>query len=446
LADESRLAKLAKLLKMSRKPPKPPRLEELMMVKRRGKTKASERVEPSEVLMRRCELLYRLEPLIFSGVNKLTRRITGSPIYFSNGDEQEIQQVSQWIEEIGLKTLLPHLVKDALIYGFGVAEIVRKNGKVVSLNQLDPKNFDYQREGSDIALTEDGQIKGFVYKTMPQDIELKPEEVLLIRFYTLGEYCLGISPIEAAFKTAWIKLNLEEALGEAVFRHGYPIYYFKIGDKDAGFWADITPEKIKQAKKIIGKVDTATELVLPWWITVDTIRAGDVSKVTDFLEFLSMELLAALEMPKAFGVQRAGLGGRAVEEMDFEKSILAMQEELKRQIEEQLLIPYYKENNFKTRPKLNFAEYAPELQTARLRRLSVYSKYGLLSRTKDLENEIRRREGFPVLPEAERKTDCIFGLGECPVRQEQDLTMDKLVQFCNVCIKRLKKEQEIKGK
>ena len=431
---------------MSKKPPKPPKLVELISVKRQGKTKPSERIEPSEVLMRRCELLYRLEPLIFSGVNKLTRRITGSPIYFSNGDEEEIQKVSQWIEEIGLKTLLPHLVKDALIYGFGVAEIVRKKGKIVSLNQLYPKNFDYQREGTKIALTEDGKIKGFVYKTLSEEVELAPEDVLLIRFYTLGEYCLGISPIEAAFKTAWIKINLEEALGEAVFRHGYPIYYFKIGDKDAGIWADVTPEKIREAKKIIGKIDTATELVLPWWISVDVLEAGDVTKVTDFLEFLSMEILAALEMPKAFGVQRAGLGGRAVEEMDFEKSILAMQEELKRQIEEQLLIPYYKANNFKTRPKINFAEYAPELQTARLRRLSVYAKHGLLSRTKDIENEIRRREGFPILGSGERNTDCIFGLGTCPVREEQDLSMDKLVQFCNVCIKRLEEEQRIRGK
>jgi len=160
-----------------------------------------------------------------------------------------------------------------------------------------------------------------------------------------------------------------------------------------------------------------------------------------------MEILAALEMPKAFGTQTRGLGGRAVEEMDFEKTIIAMQQELKRQIEEQVLIPYYKENNFKTKPELNFVEYAPELQNASLRRLAAYAKHGLITRTDDLENELRKREGF--LPKKKKKkeqlTSCIFGLGECPIRQEEDMPLDKLAAFCNICPIRQEKEAKIKN-
>jgi len=443
----SAIERLARLLKS---PPKSRRnkIEELILLKKRGKVLPDERLEPSKVLMQRCELLYRLEPLIFSGVNKITRRITGTRMFFANGDEDEIRKVEEFFEESGLKSLLPHLVKDAFIYGFGVAEIVRKGKKIVSFNQINPKNFDYLRTSDQkIAFTPKGTIKGFVWKKESgEEVELAPEDVLLIRFYALGEYCLGISPLEAAFKTAWIKLNLEEALGEAMFRHGYPLYVCKVGTPEHRVWSEVTPEQIKAAKEILGDVDSATELVIPWWMDIKKIEAGSASSMKDLLEFLSSEILASLELPKAFGVQTTGLGGRAVEEMDFEKTIIVMQEELKRQLEEQVFFPYYKANKFKTKPRLQFTEYAPELQTARLRRLSTFAKYGLLSRSLEVENEIRRMEGLPLKKSLQASNQCIFGLGECPVRSEENLSLEKLAAFCNICIKRIEKESKLRGK
>jgi len=442
----STFERLVKLLR-SKPTKRSSRLEELIFVKRRGKVEPSERLSPSSVLMQRCELLYRLEPLIFSGVNKLTRRITGTRMFFTNGDEEEIQKAEEFFENSGLKSLLPHLVKDAFIYGFGVAEIV-KRGKKITFNQINPKEFDYQRTSdNNIAFDSNGKIKGFVWKKANgQEETLKPSEVLLIRFYSLGEFCLGISPIEPAFKAAWIKLNLEEALGEAVFRHGFPLYVCKVGSPEYKVWAEVTPDKIRTAKQILGDLDTATEIVIPWWMDLKKIEGGKAEDISKYLEFLSSEILASLELPKAFGVQTTGLGGRAVEEMDFEKTILVMQEELKRQLEEQVFFPYYKSNGFKTKPRLQFTEYAPELQTAKLRRLSTFAKYGLLSRTIEVENEIRRMEGLPIKKKETRSTECIFGLGNCPVKEEGNLSLEKLASFCNICVKRIKEEKKIRDK
>jgi len=425
-----------------------PHLEELMDVVRRGKVAASERVEPSGILMARSELLYRLEPLIFSGINKLSRRITFSKLYFSGENEDENTKAFNFLKSSGAYRLIPLLVKDAFIYGFGAAEI-NKTGGETSLTQIDPKEFDYKRDGNLITLNKKGEILGYVWKdTMGQETFLKPSEVLLIRFYALGDFCLGISPIEAAFKTAWIKLNLEEALGEAIFRHGFPTWKFKIGSSDPNTpFHDVTPEKIKQAKKIIGPLDTATEMFLPWWMDAEPMSSkGDFGNIHKFLELLGMEILAALELPKGFGTETRGLGGRAVEEMDFEKSILAFQEDVKRQLEDQLLEPYYRDAKFTTYPSLTFTEYAPELQNIRLRRLSAYAKYGMISRTDDLENALRRSEGFPLKKKRknvkEENDECIFGLGTCPIRKEETMALDKLSSFCNICIIRLREEKK----
>lgn len=444
----SRWAVIRDALLRRRTSSKSPRLEDLVAIIRGGKTGISERIEPSETLMQRAELLYRMEPLIFSGINKLTRRIAGSRVYFTGPSEEENAKAMQFFEESGALRLMPHLVKDAFIYGFGVAEINRQGGRI-TLTQIDPKEFDYIREGADIKVDQKGNIVGYEWSRKGQTIELKPEEVLLIRFYTLGDYCLGISPVEAAFRSAWVKLNLEEALGEAIYRHGFPLLKFKIGTAEPGPFHEITPEKIKAAKKIITELESATELILPWWIDVDILaKRGEFGNVAAFLELLSMEILAALELPKGFGVQTSGLGGRGVEELDFEKTIIVFQEELKRQLEEQLLKPYYKLNKFTTQPVLTFAEYAPELQNMKLRRLSAYAKHGLITRTDELENTLRQAEGFPLKrkkKEAKDYNKCIFELGKCPIREEEDIPLDKLSAFCNICTKRIREEKRIKG-
>jgi len=254
-----------------------------------------------------------------------------------------------------------------------------------------------------------------------------------------------MSPIEAAFKTAWIKLNLEEAIGEALFRHGYPIFYFRVGDPESPVWREVTPQQIKEAKDLIPSLDTVSELILPWWIKPDKLEAGSVSDTEKLLEFLSLEILAALEVPKAFGTITGSITGRNIEEVDFEKTIITMQQELKRQIEEQVLFPYYEEQHFKTKPELSFTQYAPELQNLSLRRLAAYAKHGLITRTDDLENELRKREGFsPKVKKKKGATSCIFGLGECPIREEEDIPLDKLAAFCNICPLRQEREMSIK--
>ena len=450
---ESRWARIRDALQRkpsaSSRDPRLHELQELMAIMRRGKTKGAERIEPSETLMRRSELLYRLEPLIFSGVNKLTRRITGSKIYFTGGTDEENKKAQTFLENSKALALLPHLVKDAFIYGFGVAEMTGK-GKEITLCQIDPKEFDYQREGSEIALDKRGDVIGFVWKRKSEEVKLSPSEVLIIRFFALGEYCIGVSPVEAAFKSAWIKLNLEEALGEAIFRHGFPLIKFTIGTKEEGPWHEITPEKIKAAKKIITDLQSASELVLPWWMEAQILgKRTDLGNINAFVELLGMEILAAFELPKGFGVETKGLGGRAVEELDFEKSILAFQEELRRQLEEQLLWPYYTASKFTTKPKMTFTEYAPELQNIRLRRLSAYARHGLITRTDELENALRAAEGFPLKKKRknvkEDHDECIFGLGKCPVRKEESMPLDKLSSFCNICVIRLRVEKAIKG-
>jgi len=116
---------------------------------------------------------------------------------------------------------------------------------------------------------------------------------------------------------------------------------------------------------------------------------------------------------------------------------------------EQIFLPYMEKRGFQTRPQLRFVEYSPEQQMARARRLSVYSKYDLIKRDTTLENEIRRMEGLS--PKKKKREDiddtrCVFGLGTCPIREEEDIPLDRLSAFCNVCVFRIRAINELKKK
>lgn len=418
------------------------KLEQLIAFGRKGVTENSERIEPSDILMRRAELLYRLDPLIFSSVNKITRRITGTKTYFMGGTTFDNETAMEFYKDSNLERLLPCLVKDAFLYGFGVAEIVRKDNKV-SLSLIDPKEFDYQRDGTSILRNKNGEIVGFEWQKsgMQDPVKLAPEQVFILRYFYLGDLSIGISPVEAAFKSSWIKLNVIESLGETIYRHGFPTMKYTVGSADAGPWKEVTPEKIKSAQRILQELRDSNELILPWWMDGELMTPGSIGDVFNFINMLSLEILSAFEMPKVFSSTTQG--STNAEELDFEKSIIAFQEETKKQIHEQLLYPYYKEKKLESTPNLTFVEFAPEMQNLKLRRLSSFSKYGLITRNDELENTLRTAEGFPLKKrKQEFNENCIFNLGTCPIRQEEDMPMDKLVAFCNICIKRLEAERD----
>lgn len=428
-------------------------LEELVAITRRKSLALEERIPRNEVLMRRNEILYRLDPLVWAGVNKLARLIASPRIFFVGQHEEDVIALEMFIDRIGLRTLLPLLIKDIFIYGYGVAEIQRDSRKkIAKLSQIDPKTFDYIRiEGSEyIERNADGSIKGYVQDIPGQEKKFfKPEEVLILKFYVLGEECLGLTPLEPIFKTAWIKLNLEESLGEAIFRHGYPIYWYKIGSPEAhsrGF--EVVPKTIKEAKEYLKDLSSASELILPWWIEPGRIDAkSQIGDLSDFLQYLSAEIMAGLEIPKVYGTTTVEVQANVAQEaLDFEKTIKTFQEMLGEQLEEQLFSFYRKREGKKMSfpfPKLNFTEYNEETKMFKARRLAQYSKYNMLTPDENLERDIRKIEGLSQKIPIEPNEQCVFGFGRCPVRMNfPKVTLEKLAKFCTNCSQKKRKESK----
>lgn len=431
-------------------------LEELIAIgrPRRKSEGEEERLKKEEVVQKRAEILYRLDPLVFAGVNRLRRLISTPRIYWTNGEENDRKIMEEWARKVRFRHVLQEAVQDIIIYGYAIIEkITNDQGEVIRLVTVDPKTVDWQKEDDKLKVDEYGDPVGFVQKpeVSGEEIDLDRDNIILLRFFTLGRECLGISPLEPAFKCSWIRLNLEQAYGEAIYRHGYPLYYFKVGDKDH----PTNPALIAEAKKLLKNFDTAQELILPDWVEPGRLDPkSDVRAIVELWAFLAGELARSLDSPLGLvvpgGAQgREGKGGVEFSNIDLEKAIKDYQETLKDQLEDQLFEEVRVTKKIKSLPELRFSESSPQTQLLRMRMISMLSARGALHIDPKSENKIRQELDLPLLEEnpTDKDESCIFGFTEiCPVKKNKNIPSTQIAQFCKVCpYKEKEKKEKIEG-
>ena len=371
-------------------------LSDYVVISSRTPAESLERLEKSETVQKKNEILYRSDPIIFNGVNRLTRSIS-QPDFFFMGDAAEVKKMEEFSRRIEFKTYLENATKDIVIYGYSVAQKVRgEDGQIKSLIILDPKSIDWKKDGDKIVRDEHGVPEGLIW-TDPngQDKELLMKDAILLRFFTLGPETLGISPLEPAYKASWIRMNLEEAYGEAMYRIGYPTMTFTIGDADH----PTSPELIKEAKKVLANMDTASQLILPNWIKGDVLSSkSDLKAVIDLWIFLAGEEARALDQPLIFVVpmgQEKGVGQADIVNLDFEKAIKHYQLMLLEQLDSQLLNEVKGPN-----VQMKFREENPETQMLRVRKIAMLMKNGLKLSKKATE-QLHKELDLPLDDEEE---------------------------------------------
>jgi hypothetical protein len=417
-------------------------LHDLVVVVKKRKSKGdTERLKKETQVQRKAELLYRMDPLVFAGVNRLRRAIASPRIYFV-GEENDRIVMEAWARTVNLKKILWEGILDIIIYGYSVIEKVRDSkGNIVQLVTIDPKTVDWQKDASGkILLDESLNPVGLEQTVDNEKIELPMKDVVLLNFFTLGVECLGISPLEPAFKASWIRMNLEEAYGEALFRHGFPIIYLNIGDATH----PIDSPMIAEAKKILKDLESAEELILPNWIKPGRLESKTpLAPIVDLWTFLAGEVARALDNPVGFIVPSGSTeskGGAEFSNIDFERAAKMYTEELKSELDEQLLAEVRIEKELKTIPEIGFGESSPESQMLRMKTISDLTEKNVIHPDKDLENKLRAELDLPLLQEERKGEDeavnCVYQEKvECPIRKEKNIPLSELFKYCQNCPK-----------
>jgi len=381
----------------------------------------------------KLETLYKVDGLTFREVNDYIDFILGEGFYFE-GDEELCKLAEEWAEDVKLKRVLEAVLRDIFVGGVGNAYVelgYSSDGKdIVELKVLDPSKVSYIKDPltREVQLDEEYKPVGFQYKDRDLVVEWRkdvitrngkeiwkatlPDEdgrdrIAHFTLFTLGSSYTGITPLEAVYKQALIRLNLEEAVGEGAFRSGSLIAY--VGSEQM---PRPSPELIDKIVSDLQNVSIESVFGFPIDVKIERMPAPDFSGTEGLiLYFAAIQSLGMGIPPSRHFLPGIRVPARASEssDLDFERRIAALQDRLAEQIREKLLYRLFKARglvkSYKEVPKVVFRSKSHATLETTINLLSRLGRRDLIRRDPELELKIRRELGLPtkfVMRELER--------------------------------------------
>lgn len=298
----------------------------------------------TRISMAELELTYLHNPTIFNGINKIVQTIMSAEHELICKDGKTKSYFESFFAELGnsgsdvtWEELLSQIYKFQCIYGKAWIENIynKKANKIVDWDTIDPKKMDYAKKSNEIlSLDKFGKPKGYV-ETLPYDVAapeqrlpeelqneitlppnsifLAPPRVAQIKLFIIGDGFYPIGLVEPIYKTSLRKMNIEEALANAIWRHGFPIILGKVGDPNH----EPTPQQIKSILEKLRDASFKQELAVPYYYDLKFLESKKAEKLRQHLDYFRDNEITGLGIPKPFATgggeatNRATLGNQS---------------------------------------------------------------------------------------------------------------------------------------
>jgi hypothetical protein len=260
-----------------------------------------ERVKPEWL-----EFQYMKDPITFNGCNIISG-LVGSEGYILNGEDRDKKTVEQFLTDINQEDLAQQIGLHLCLYGrtFGEILLTKDKTAVAGLYLLDPKRMDYKKKQVAgkwlLDLDDFNRPKGYVQHKADWDgndpnqgIQYRPEEIIQFTMRRLGDSLDGVGLIEPQYKNTHEKINIEEALAEAIWRIGFPLLIQYCGDMEH----EPGPQDIKDSNKKLKKVYNKTVLSLPYYRKLELLTTK-IENMAENLKHYIRNQVAAFGLPEA---------------------------------------------------------------------------------------------------------------------------------------------------
>lgn len=367
------------------------------------------------------EAAYKCEPTIFNAINKTTQLIMAAGYRLLGDDEESVKFFTDFFDSIGSQggeleweELLNSVFKHQMIYGEAWNELIPAIGdsKIVDIDLIDPKKMDYAKDSNDkIVLDKWGDPVGYV-ETLPFDYSadskyLAPKEAVIqpnqiffpvdniahYKLYTVGDGFYGIGMIEPSYNMILRKLNMEEALANALNRVGFPTRRVKVGDLNH----EPTEEQVRNAATDIKNMSYMGVTSHPYWVDVFLDEAQHPEKLQEQLNYFIAQIVTGSGLPAALATGKGEETNRATLNRQEALAKLTLKDIVRRTtriISKNIIIPVAKANNVNP-VKISWGEISIEELDGKAKRLEAYVKSGLLTPDKLIEDLIRKYEELP---------------------------------------------------
>lgn len=288
------------------------------------------RVDPVEL-----ELTWQHDGVVFNGINKIVQSIMSAPHKLIAEDPKVLAYFESFVNNLGnsgsditWNELLAQIFEHECIFGWAFIENVynTKGNRIVDWDVIDPKKMDYAKDRmGNIVLDKFGKPVGFFEKLaygtyhtandknywdvnregIPDSVEypagfkaifLKPDQIAIIKLFCVGDGFYPTGIIEPIYKTTLRKMNIEDSLANAIYRHGFPIMWAQLGDINH----EPTPQHIESMLDKLKNISTKQEIATPYFYDIKILESKKFDKLAASLDYYINQQVAGLGIPKPF--------------------------------------------------------------------------------------------------------------------------------------------------
>lgn len=269
------------------------------------------------------------DPLVFAACNFLWPQSCLGFGYKVVPEDTKAGKICKRI--ISLQSFEPSLISvlsHVFIYGDGFQEIIWDGNIIRGFDIFHPKSVkvEWDKYGSITSFKQ--KIKG----ALNEEVKFEPRQVAHYRFFRIGDSVRGIGLVEPLVHVLWIKRNIEESIGEMIYKFANPLFHIQ---KEGA-----TTEEIKELERKIKDINRKDSFVGSERYKINIIGAGRSAPDTrPAIEFIINEICAGLRIPRPILLAAGERVNRATLEYLIrynEKEIALIQNRISRIVEEQI--------------------------------------------------------------------------------------------------------------
>ena len=374
-------------------------------------------ISPSEL-----ERAYKTDSIIYNAINKRVQIIMSAG-YTIEGDDSSVSYIEEFIDNVGNRggtfsweSLIATTLRNNYIFGKSFCEIIStKGGKIVDLDLIDPKTMDYAKDTAGrVVLDKESNPVGYVQKLMklvpggvvslkpPKNVYLGSNQIYLPRenvvhfmYITLSDTFSSIGLIHPIYYVFRCKERTEDGLANASYRAGFPLLWGKVGDEEH----EPGEEQIRDTLDKLANLTRDHVMSTPHWVDIKLLESSHPNSLRDYLDYYAEAEVAGLGVPKAYATESGEATNRATLNRQEYLMKIALKRDINkvcRTIEKQLFAKIAKQENLKSVPKIKWGEIALEELDSKAKRLAMYSQFGLITPSQDIEKVIRKIEKLPI--------------------------------------------------
>jgi len=256
-------------------------------------------------------------------------------------DEDAKKLIKNFFDIINIERMARQSTLYTLIFGDSFTEKVYNKGKDISrLKVIDSRTMLINSDEYGDVQSYQQEISG---KKQPI---IKTEYIMHLRFFEIPGSPYGVSLIAPNKDTIDRKVSTDEALFNAIKRHGTLKWVATVGsEKDGQIPPDSVMDNIKEE---LEDITEKNEFVVPWFIDLKTIDEQGIEGVEEYFNYFQTQLVIGLLCPEeALGLGKGSTEATArIKAIMYERMIKAFQHELENTIREELINPTLEKNGF----------------------------------------------------------------------------------------------------